>query len=86
MALGGCCALCGTVEDLQFDHIYGARYRHNELSYCARMIRYRRESELGQLRLLCGTCNLKERKKNDHGQFIPTSQAALVPLTADLPF
>lgn len=71
---------------LQFDHIYGALYQHNRLSYSARMKRYEREAELGQLRLLCASCNLKERKRNDNGQCIPTMAAALVPLTEDLPY
>ena len=50
------------------------------------MNRYKREHELGQLRLLCGPCNLAERKTNDNGAFIPTIHASLVPLTADIPF
>ena len=78
--------MCGAVAGLQFDHIEGARYRHNELSYLARMNRYKREQELGLLRLLCGPCNLKERKANDNGQWIPTAHASLVPLTENLPY
>ena len=87
--LEGKCAICGATEDetrLQFDHVTGALYKHNQLSYSARMKRYEREQELGVLRLLCGPCNRAERKKNDNGQFIPTREAALVPLTADMPF
>jgi hypothetical protein len=84
--LGGKCALCQTTDNLQFDHIEGALYQHNKMSYCARMIRYRREAELGLLRLLCKPCNLKERKANDNGQWIPTAHASLVSLTKDMPF
>jgi len=50
------------------------------------MKRYEREAELGLLRLLCKPCNLAQRKTNDHGRFIPTIHASLVPLTAALPF
>ena len=85
---GNRCAKCGAtdLDALEFDHIHGVRYRHNEMSYLARMIRYRREDELEQIRVLCGPCNRSERKTNDNGQFIPTIKAALVPLTTDLPF
>ena len=84
--MGGVCVKCGAVDNLQFDHIDGARWRHNELSYLARMNRYKREHELGLLRLLCGDCNRAERKQDDRGRFIPTAHASLVPLTADLPY
>ena len=78
--------MCGATVELQFDHIQGARYQHNELSYLARMNRYKREHELGLLRLLCKPCNLKERKTNNNGQWIPTAHASLVPLTEAMPF
>ena len=86
--LGGKCELCGEDDPaaLEFDHKHGRAYNANALSYCARMIRYRREAELKQLRLLCGPCNKSVRHKNDNGQFIRTNHAALVPLTADLPY
>ena len=82
------CALCPERDPdrLQFDHIGGAAYKRNRLSYSARMKRYEREAELGLLRLLCKPCNLAQRKTNDHGRFIPTIHASLVPLTAALPF
>ena len=86
--LGGKCDL-GPEDDpdkLEFDHIFGRAYNPSELSYGARMKRYEREAELKQLRLLCGPCNLAERKRNDNGAHIRTEHAALVPLTANLTY
>lgn len=80
------CALCpcDNPDLLEFDHIHGRDYVANKLSSVARMARYKREAKAGELRLLCKDCNLKARKTNDNGQFVPT--AADVPLTANIPF
>ena len=89
-ALGMKCALCGETDQdkLQFDHIRGAHFVHNRLSYSARMKRYEREHELGLIRLLCGDCNRAERRRDDSGRHIRTIEAVngLIPLTPDMPF
>lgn len=69
---GGVCALCGATEGLQFDHINGRDYNPNQLSYSARMARYKREAAAGELRLLCEPHNLAERKKHENGSFCRT--------------
>jgi hypothetical protein len=82
------CALCpqDDPKELEFDHIHGRAYEVRKLSYSARMKRYERQAELKLIRLLCGPCNLAERKRNDNGAHIRTEHASLVPLTADLPY
>lgn len=84
--LGKWCVLCGEddEEKLQFDHKFGRDYVPNKLSYRHRMTVYKREEAKGLIRVLCEDCNLKVRKKNDNGQFVPT--AADVPLTENIPF
>lgn len=84
--LGDKCDLCGSVEDLEFDHKHGREYNPRDLSYSARMKRYERETELGLIRLLCRKCNLKARHTDDNGHHIRTEHAGLVPLTKNLPF
>ena len=83
--LGAVCVDCGEDERdlLQFDHINGRDYEPNKLSYRQRMTRYRREVTEGKLAVVCGDCNLKRRKRNAAGKFIPT--ACDVPLTMDEP-
>lgn len=73
--LGGKCVLCqkDDPDKLEFDHINGRNYEPRKLSYKMRMIRYRREAAKGELRLLCGDCNRRERKTNDNGQYVPTA-------------
>lgn len=84
--LGGKCERCqqDDPEVLEFDHIHGRDYKVHELSFSARMARYKREAEDGLLRLLCGPCNLAERKTNDAGQHVAT--ISHIPKTADMPF
>jgi 5-methylcytosine-specific restriction endonuclease McrA len=72
--LGEKCALCGATWDLQFDHIRGARYQHNKLSYSARMKRYEREHARGltqaKLAVLTGIHRsvLARILTNEHGR------------------
>ena len=88
--LGGKCALCLEADPakLQFDHIHGAHYVHNRLSSSARMKRYEREAELGLIRLLCGPCNLAERRRDDNGRCLRTINhtGGIIPLTPYMPF
>ena len=49
---GFCCAFCGTVDDLQIDHIIPLRKNGN--------------NDLANLQLLCRTCNLKKSDKAIH--------------------
>jgi hypothetical protein len=84
--LGGKCELCPQDDPkvLEFDHILGRDYKLHQLSFSARMARYKREAADGLLRLLCGPCNLAERKTNDAGQHVATSSH--IQKTADMPF
>ncbi len=86
LQLGGKCKLCAETDPdkLEFDHPDGRDYETNKLSYCARLARYRREAAEGLIRLLCGTCNKKIRKKNDTGVCVPTN--CTPELTMELPF
>jgi len=74
---------CGATENLEFDHINGRSYDPNKLSYCQRLIRYTKEAARGELRILCGTCNLAARKKHENGSFCRTEHEPVV--TAPLP-
>jgi len=62
--LGGACAKCGTTEKLSFDLILpnGVKH-HGELSWCHRMIYYRRRFEAGNLQLLCTFHNSQKKDK-----------------------
>lgn len=84
--LGGFCVLCGEDDPakMEFDHTHGRDWTPNKLSYRQRLTRYRREAEQGLIRLLCGTCNREQRKKNDNGAFVPT--VLDVPLTEIMDF
>ena len=88
--LGGKCELCGEdePEKLVFDHKKGRNYELHKLSSTARMTRYLREAQAGLGRLLCERCNLKERRRNDNGAFVPTAADVNgeVPHTDRIPF
>jgi len=70
--LGGVCALCGSRDELEFDHINGRDYEPSKLSSSARLARYKREVAAGEIRLLCNPCNLKARKQGLAGQCVAT--------------
>jgi 5-methylcytosine-specific restriction endonuclease McrA len=77
--LGGKCALCPECDPakLQFDHIHGRDYNPNNLSYSARLARYKREAQQDKLRLLCEPCNLKERKRHENGSHCRTNETPI---------
>lgn len=52
-ALGGCCAECGTTENLTFDCIQDQGDAHHKFDTSARMSFYRRQHALGNLQILC---------------------------------
>jgi hypothetical protein len=72
--------------ELQFDHKEGRDYNPNKLSYSARMARYRREAEAGELRLLCEKHNLECRVKNDNGLIVRTEHAEWLTRTSHMNF
>lgn len=55
--LGGKCVHCGTVRDMEFDHILPRQYSARRLSSLQRINRYRAEMAEGKIQLLCGLCN-----------------------------
>lgn len=72
--------------ELEFDHKNGRRYIVKKLSYSARLARYKKEADAGELRLLCEKHNKEARVTNDNGQFVPTKDAAEVPRTSHMDF
>lgn len=83
--LGGKCEHCGETayDKLQFDHINGRDWDPKSKSFSARMSKYKREAAAGILRLLCEPCNLKARKSNDAGQWVPTN--SVIERTTEMP-
>jgi hypothetical protein len=90
--LGGKCAKAGQPGAspcegaLEFDHFNGRDYNPNKLSSSARMARYKREAERGELQLLCAKHNLEARVKNDNGKFLRTEHAEEVCRTSHMAF
>jgi 5-methylcytosine-specific restriction endonuclease McrA len=58
--LGGVCAACGTVENLEFDCIAARGHRHHGMSSDQRACFYRAQFRLGNLQLLCTSCNARK--------------------------
>jgi 5-methylcytosine-specific restriction endonuclease McrA len=54
--LGGCCANCGSTEDLHFDHIDPAS-KAKAITQLLHASRARFEAELAKCQLLCGDCH-----------------------------
>lgn len=64
--LGDKCAVCGTKEQLQFDH----KDPHDKVNEIASMLTSRMEDfliEVGKCQLLCYACHLKKTLKNGDG-------------------
>lgn len=83
--LGGKCVACheADADKLEFDHCYGRAYTPSKLSYCQRLIKYRRESELGLIRLLCAECNKAARIRGENGAHVRTEHADQVQRTQE---
>jgi len=57
--LGSRCVMCGSYEDLTFDHIRGRGPRGSarSMSQTMRAADYRRAASRGELQVLCRRCN-----------------------------
>lgn len=56
--LGGKCQKCGSVEELEFDHIHGEKpWVAKDKEWSHRISIYRKEIKEGKLQLLCSMCN-----------------------------
>lgn len=58
--LGGQCARCGKVKELEFDCIVPQGHVHHRLGVSSRMVFYRRQHKAGNLQILCRVCNNKK--------------------------
>lgn len=68
--LGGRCAVCFTVFDLQFDFIKSDGGAHHGLSSHDRVMAYVREFNRGNLQLLCGLHNREKYQAERRAQVI----------------
>ena len=64
--LGGRCAVCGSTENLEFDHIDSSSKEIN-VSKCITLNFSRIEAELDKCQLLCHICHLKKTKECKDG-------------------
>lgn len=56
--LGGKCALCGSKQDLEVDHVHGRSWCIRDYSQAGRVRKYLAEFHQGvKLRALCRSCN-----------------------------
>ncbi len=64
-ALGGCCANCGTTEDLELHHTEPRTWRARDHASWHRQVKYEEDWEKGILQVLCGTCNKQAGSPDD---------------------
>lgn len=64
--LGGRCAICGGIENLEFDHMDSLSKEIN-VSKCITLSLSRIEAELDKCQLLCHKCHLKKTKEYKDG-------------------
>lgn len=58
--LGGCCEVCGVLDDLEIDHPHGRDWEPRKLSLRQRVKRYEDEHKAGvKLRVLCRSHNAR---------------------------
>jgi hypothetical protein len=77
--LGGCCCVCGTVLDLQFDFIKSDGGSHHALSAHDRAMAYIREFNRKNLQLLCGLHNREKYQLERRSHVISTVWKKEVP-------
>lgn len=63
--LGRECVVCGSIEDLHFDHITPADWPRSAYSSHERIKLYKLEADAGNLRVLCGRCNRSKSNRLD---------------------
>ena len=68
--LGGQCVFCGTQENLTFDCIKPRGHEHHKFATDKRMTFYRREFQMGNLQVLCASCN-SSKQANEQPVYIP---------------
>ena len=66
--LGGKCACCGRLSNLQLDCIRPAGHLHHGTDPASRHVFYRRQMRAGNLQVLCARCNAY---KGDHVISLP---------------
>lgn len=62
LKLGGCCAVCGTEEDLTFDCIEPSGDAHHKYDTSQRMSFYRVQHAIKNLQILCETHQAEKSK------------------------
>jgi hypothetical protein len=55
--LGRRCAECGSITDLEINHIYGRDWKVRKVTHYRRVLRYWKEAREGLVNLLCKSCN-----------------------------
>jgi len=62
--LGGVCDNCGSIKELEIDHMDGRDYNCEDTDQSVRVSKYFREYRSGvRLRVLCASCNKKLKPK-----------------------
>ena len=74
--LGGECVQCGSISNLELDHIHGKDWVARELGSDQRVCLYIKEAAQGLIQVLCKSCNVK---KGDHN--FPARTMAVCPKT-----
>lgn len=63
--LGGCCAICGSKRNLEFDCIQPQGHAHHWAEPSTRLCFYRKQYAAGNLQILCRACHIpKSRQEN----------------------
>jgi 5-methylcytosine-specific restriction endonuclease McrA len=65
--LGGKCVLCGSVENLEFDHLNPEEKSFSIGDRLAEVAKDKLELELKKCQLLCSSCHDDKHKQKQHG-------------------